>query len=76
MCDICILYGSETGNAEDLSFRIYDEIKLRWSCSCSIANLVDFDPELFPTLKYVILIISTSGNCVFVVLFVRAAVDL
>jgi sulfite reductase alpha subunit-like flavoprotein len=59
--DIIIIYGSESGNAEDLAFKLCNDGKAR-NFKCCAVNALQFPVELFPFLNYVVLIVSTTGK--------------
>ena len=55
-----ILYGSESGTAEDVAYRIY-----RQACtafSCAFICMDDYDMSALPTAELVIFVVSTSGD--------------
>lgn len=60
-CDIVVLYGSETGNAEDLAFKLQNDFK---SCGkeCVAMSVSQYPPNELQNQKIVIFLISTSGD--------------
>jgi len=58
----CILYGSQTGNAESISKILYEEIINKTSLSCTYNTLNNAIDISFENVKYLIVICSTTGN--------------
>jgi sulfite reductase alpha subunit-like flavoprotein len=58
----CILYGSQTGNAESISKILYEEIINKTSLSCTYNTLNSAIDISFENVKYLIVICSTTGN--------------
>jgi sulfite reductase alpha subunit-like flavoprotein len=56
-----ILYGSETGTAEEVAFKIY-----RMTCehqfNCAISSLDDYDITSLPTETCIVWVVSTTGE--------------
>jgi len=61
--ELIILYASETGTAEDLAFKIWNEAKCVKKVPCIVMNILDFPPErlLEPGVS-AMFIIATSGD--------------
>jgi hypothetical protein len=58
---ITILYGSQTGNAQDVAERLCREAKRR-HFSVKISTMDDYDRNLLKDDKYVIFVASTTGQ--------------
>mmetsp|Transcript_55477 Transcript_55477/g.135929 ORF Transcript_55477/g.135929 Transcript_55477/m.135929 type:complete len:1940 (-) Transcript_55477:267-6086(-) len=58
---VCILYGSETGNAEEQAKTLHADVRAR-GLKASISSLDDFEFEELPQQKTVIVVISTCGQ--------------
>lgn len=59
---VCILYGSQTGNAESITKILHDEIINKTSVSCTYETLNNASNISFDNIKYLIVICSTTGN--------------
>lgn len=64
---VCILYGSQTGNAESIAKILHEEIlckeivnKTTFPCTCDTLN--NACSLSFDNIKYIIVICSTTGN--------------
>lgn len=57
----CILYGSETGNSEELAKSLYADLKAR-GVPATLSALDDFEFEELPRQKVVLLVCSTCGQ--------------
>jgi len=60
--DLTILYGSQTGNAEDLAKRIGLEAKRRGVSSLQVLSVDDFNLKLLPKIKFVLFVCATTGH--------------
>lgn len=58
---VLILFGSETGNAEELAFSLKMELQTN-RFECSAVNIENYDHSLLPSEKYVVFIASTTGD--------------
>ena len=58
----CILYGSQTGNAESIAKILHEEIINKTSVSCTYNTLNNAINISFENVKYLIVICSTTGN--------------
>lgn len=58
---LTILYGSETGNAQDVSERIWREAK-RYNFNGPIQSLDEYNIEELIQEKYVVFVCSTTGQ--------------
>ena len=58
----CILYGSQTGNAESISKILCEEILNKTSLHCIYDTLNNASDISFEKVKYLIVICSTPGN--------------
>jgi sulfite reductase alpha subunit-like flavoprotein len=58
----CILYGSQTGNAESISKILCEEILNKTSLHCIYDTLNNASDISFEKVKYLIVICSTTGN--------------
>ena len=58
----CILYGSQTGNAESIAKILHEEIINKTSVSCTYNTLNNASNISFENVKYLIVICSTTGN--------------
>nr|XP_043620938.1 NADPH-dependent diflavin oxidoreductase 1 [Erigeron canadensis] len=58
---VLILYATETGNALDAAERLSREAEKR-GCPVRISSLDDFDASSLPSEKYVIFVVSTTGQ--------------
>lgn len=56
-----ILYGSETGTAEEVAFKIHKMIS-NCNMNCSISCMDDYDITLLPTETCIVWITSTTGE--------------
>ena len=62
MNTIYILYGSQTGNSEEIAKEIYNELsELGYKCEIKTLNSVK-NIKLKEVAKYVIIVCSTTGN--------------
>ena len=59
---VCILYGSQTGNAESITKILHEEIINKTSVSCTYNTLNNASNISFENVKYLIVICSTTGN--------------
>jgi len=57
---ITILYGSETGNAEEQAKNLLQDVRAR-GMKATVSALDDFDVEELPSQKTIVLVISTCG---------------
>ncbi|CAJ1363862.1 unnamed protein product [Effrenium voratum] len=57
---VTVLYGSETGNAEEQAKNLMQDIRAR-GLKAQVSSLDDFDFEELPNQKIVILVVSTCG---------------
>jgi len=57
-----ILYGSETGTAEDLSFWLRRVICFIHGVEATVSELNDYDPVSLPSETFVIFVVSTAGQ--------------
>ena len=58
----CILYGSQTGNAESITKILHEEIINKTTLSCTYNTLNNACNISFENIKCLIVICSTSGN--------------
>ncbi len=58
----CILYGSQTGNAESITKILHEEIINKTSVSCTYNTLNNAIHISFENVTYLIVICSTTGN--------------
>ena len=59
--DLLILYGSETGTAEDVAFRVYRKLKGEGYC-CRIMGMEEYDSSILCDELLVIFFVSTTGD--------------
>lgn len=59
--DAVILYGTETGTAEDVAFKVL-QLSTHRKLNVSIQRMDDFDILSLPKQKLVIFVVSTSGD--------------
>lgn len=59
---LCILYGSQTGNAESITKILYEEITNKTLVPCTYDTLNNACNISFDNVKYLIVICSTTGN--------------
>ena len=59
---MCILYGSQTGNAESITKILHEEIINKTTVSCTYDTLNNASNISFDNVKYLIVICSTTGN--------------
>ena len=60
---VVILYGSETGTAEDAAYTVYERLQKEQSTiSLTISSLDAFDIDQLPTTDIAIFIVSTTGD--------------
>eukprot|EP01031_Cornospumella_fuschlensis_P012098 gene12098-14794_t len=63
-----IVYGSETGTAEDVAFGLYssllnqEEESLKCSCSVSVCSTADYSFSQMQQDRFVVFILSTTGE--------------
>ena len=58
----CILYGSQTGNAESISKILCEEIMNKTTATCTYDTLNNAGNISLDNVKYLIIICSTTGN--------------
>lgn len=58
---IQILYGSETGTAEDVAFKLFSVIR-RLNIACRIACTDEYTVAQLPTENTVLFVVSTTGD--------------
>ena len=58
----CILYGSQTGNAESIAKILHEDIINKTSVSCTYNTLNNASNISFENVTYLIVICSTTGN--------------
>lgn len=59
---VCILYGSQTGNAESITKILHEEIIHKTEVQCVYETLNNASNISFDNVKYLIVICSTTGN--------------
>lgn len=59
---VCILYGSQTGNAESISKILHEEMVEKTHIPCTYDTLNNACNLSFDNVKYLIVICSTTGN--------------
>jgi sulfite reductase alpha subunit-like flavoprotein len=59
--ELQILYGSETGTAEDVAFKLFAVIR-RLNVPCTIACTDEYSMDKLPTEKIVLFVVSTTGD--------------
>ena len=58
---LLVLYGSETGTAEDVAFKLYSIIS-RLEIDCTIACTDEYSVDMLPSEKCVLFVVSTTGD--------------
>lgn len=56
-----ILYGSETGNAEEVAFKLYQQFS-RHGHRFSISSIDDYDVSFLPSEKLIVWVVATAGE--------------
>jgi sulfite reductase alpha subunit-like flavoprotein len=56
-----ILYGSETGTAEEVAFKIHRTL-LQQHLSCSISSMDNYDISLLPSETCIVWVVATAGE--------------
>lgn len=56
-----ILYGSETGNAEEVAFKLHQQFS-RHGHTFSISSIDEYDVSLLPSEKFIVWIVATAGE--------------
>lgn len=62
MSGITILYGSETGTAEDVSYGLLELLTRHTRCGIRVFSMDDFDVSNLSVCEVVIFIVSTTGD--------------
>ena len=58
-----VLYGSQTGTAEDVAYKLHSTLKLLgYKMSIDIYSVEDIDINILPSYDFIIFIISTTGD--------------
>ena len=58
---LLILYGSETGTAEDVAFKLFSVVR-RLHITSSIYSTEEYDVQNFPAENAVLFVVSTTGD--------------
>jgi len=59
---VCVLYGSQTGNAESITKILCEEILTKTDMDCVYGTLNNSCNKSFDDVKYIIVLCSTTGN--------------
>jgi sulfite reductase alpha subunit-like flavoprotein len=58
---LLVLFGSETGNAEEVSYTLHSELS-KAKYSCQVMSFEDYDVMTLPDESHVIFVVSTTGD--------------
>ena len=59
--DVVFLYGSETGTAEDVAFKLSNDLSSTLGLTSVALNACDFPPQEVSTQRCIVFVVATTG---------------